>query len=255
MPDISPRIIQLQETGSTNSDAMRLALAGEPLPLWVVADRQTAGRGRAGRAWVSKSGNLHASYAFACEPPLRVAGELSLVAGVALIDAIRESCRPQARSGARLKWPNDALIGGAKAGGILVESTTQIGSPGFVAILGFGVNVIEAPDEFGRAATTLSQHGTQPSRDDLLAVLADHVDHRIREWDGGRGFSAIRQAWLERAGPEGEAITVNTADGRLSGNYRGLAPSGAMLAEISGTVREIGYGDVALGAAAEAEAS
>ena len=84
-----PRIIQLDETGSTNADAMRLALAGEPLPLWVAAKRQTAGRGRAGRSWISGAGNLQASLAVVCAAPLGSAGQLSLVAGISAFDAVR----------------------------------------------------------------------------------------------------------------------------------------------------------------------
>ena len=125
------RIIVLGETGSTNKDAMRLAFSGEPLPLWITAERQTDGRGRSGRTWVSNAGNLQASLALTCQAPLKSAPELSFVAGIALIEAVRATSPLAETIHLRLKWPNDLLIGPAKAGGILVETTTARGEPTF----------------------------------------------------------------------------------------------------------------------------
>ena len=257
------RIIKLTETGSTNKDAMRLALAGEPLPLWICAERQSEGRGRAGRVWVSDAGNLQASLALTCQAPLQSAGQLSFVAGIALIEAVR-AISPLAQSvGLRLKWPNDLLIGPAKAGGILVETTTARGEPtfhegptfqqgqGFLAIIGFGLNVTTCPPDLGRAATSLAANGIAVTPDTVLEALADHSEIWIKHWDNGRCFGDMRQAWLERAGAIGEAITVNAACGPVSGTYQGLAPDGALLVEVAGQIETFTYGDVALIAPSE----
>jgi BirA family biotin operon repressor/biotin-[acetyl-CoA-carboxylase] ligase len=243
------RIIRVSETGSTNADAMRLALKGEELPLWVIADQQTAGRGRAGRAWVSPQGNLSASVAFCCAASMEKAGQLSLVAGISLFEAIRIKTDLAPDAGLRLKWPNDILMGAAKMGGILVESTSARGSPGFLAIIGFGLNVRSAPDDLGRAVTALGRHGEVPMPDVLGAALADQTQHWLDHWNSGENFAAVRQAWMDRAGALGEPITVNSTEGPVSGSYRGLSETGALLAEIDGVVREINYGDVALGVA------
>src|SRR6476646_132144 len=127
-----PRILHLAETGSTNADAMRLGVGGEDLPLWVIADVQTGGRGRSGRTWVSQPGNLHASLALCCTAPMEKAGQLSLLAGISVIDAIRDIMDLAPGTELRLKWPNDILIGIAKAGGILVESTSLREGSGFL---------------------------------------------------------------------------------------------------------------------------
>ena len=95
--------------------------------MWIIAQRQTSGRGRSGRAWSSQPGNLFASFITALDCPPAKAGQLSLVAGVAVIDAIR---RAGDVPGLRLKWPNDILVGTAKTGGILVESTSRPPQPG-----------------------------------------------------------------------------------------------------------------------------
>lgn len=247
----SPRILHLDETQSTNADAMRLAISGEDLPLWVIADRQTAGRGRAGRSWVSPEGNLYSSLAFCCAAPMEKAGQLSLVAGISLFDAIRASVDLAQNALLRLKWPNDILVGTAKMGGILVESTSARGSPGFLAVVGFGVNLSSQPDDLDRPVTSLSQHAAAPTPAQLLSSLAEQFPHWLGIWDNGGSFAAIRQAWMERAGPTGEPITVHSAGIAVSGIYRGLAETGALLAEVDGEVREIHHGDVVLGQAAD----
>lgn len=240
------RIVHLAETGSTNADVMRLAVRGEALPLWVVAERQTAGRGRSGRIWEAGPGNLQASLAFVSGAPMSQAGALSLLAGIALVDTI-SALLPLAEVGRiRLKWPNDVLIGPAKAGGILVETTTARGEPGFLAVIGFGLNVVSFPSNLGRAATSLAAEGIAVGAETVLNGLADHCAEWLARWDDGRGFEAVRHAWMARAGVLGEAITINTASGLVAGTYQGLAPSGALLAGVDGRIQTITYGDVAL---------
>jgi BirA family transcriptional regulator, biotin operon repressor / biotin---[acetyl-CoA-carboxylase] ligase len=116
------RSLVLDQVGSTNREALALAACGETGPLWIMARRQTAGRGRGSRQWASVPGNLHASLLteLACTPA--VTPQLALLAGVATLDAIREAA-PGGPAELRLKWPNDVLIGGAKCAGILVETT------------------------------------------------------------------------------------------------------------------------------------
>lgn len=241
-----PRLIRLTETTSTNADALRLALSGEPLPLWVTAQSQSGGRGRSGRSWISDPGNLHASAAIRCHAPLSSAGQLALVAGLAAYDAVYDVC-PLARTGLRLKWPNDVLIGTAKAGGILVESTTPPDSTDFLAILGFGLNIASAPSALGRAVTSLAAfQSVTPLVDTVLEHLIASLERWCAVWDNGSGFAAIRKGWLERAGPIGEAITVHAGDTLVSGTFAGLCSNGALLMSCGGVMREFNYGDVAL---------
>ena len=174
------------------------------------------------------------------------AGELSLLAGIALVDTI-SALLPLAEVGRiRLKWPNDVLIGPAKAGGILVETTTARGEPGFLAVIGFGLNVVSFPSNLGRAATSLAAEGIAVGAETVLNGLADNCAEWLARWDDGRGFEAVRHAWMARAGVLGEAITINTASGLVAGTYQGLAPSGALLAGVDGRIQTITYGDVAL---------
>ncbi len=230
---------------------MRLALDGETLPLWVSAERQSAGRGRAGRTWVSTGGNLHASVAISVKAPLALAGQLALVSGLALYEAVQAVAPPAKNICLRLKWPNDLLIGPSKIGGILVESTTVGDGPSFVAVIGFGLNIAAAPDQLGRAVTSLRAAGVETELETVLQNLAEELKVWLERWDNTRGFGAIRSSWMERAGPLGEHITFNSGQGPVHGTYQGLSETGGLLAEVGGRRETITFGDVMLAAAAD----
>lgn len=238
-------LLQLDEVDSTNSEAMRRASAGAAAPLWVLAARQTAGRGRSSRSWSSLEGNLNASLflSLACE--VATAAQLSLVAGVAAIDAIRDAA-PEVSDKVRLKWPNDLLVGGAKLGGILVESSVTAGS--LHAVIGFGINLRAAPRDLGRAVTCLAEHGAAPSPRAFVALLADTMSAWLERWDEGRGFATVRGAWMERAGRIGEPLRVHAGTASLSGRFAGLDVDGSLLLAMDGNgIQRVTTGDVTLG--------
>jgi BirA family biotin operon repressor/biotin-[acetyl-CoA-carboxylase] ligase len=238
------RLIVLDEVDGTNTEALRRVQAGERGPLWIRADRQTAGRGRSGRTWSSQSGNLFASYVTSLSCPPLKAGQLSLVAGVAAIDAIR---RAGDVPGLRLKWPNDVLISGAKVGGILVESSTPAPQAGIVAVVGIGLNLVSAPEDLGRAATFLARHAIELSPHEALCFLAQTMKHWIDLWDNGDGFARVREAWLQRAGAIGEPLTINAATGPVAGTFAGIDESGALLIDdADGRQMSFAFGDVTL---------
>ena len=204
--------------------------------------RCTAGRGRSGRTWTSQSGNLFASFVTTLDCPAAKAGQLSLVAGVAVVDAIR---RAGSVPGLRLKWPNDILIGTAKTGGILVESTSRPPHAGTIAVIGVGLNLVSAPDDLGRAATFLAQHGLALSPREALCFLAQTMSDWIGIWENGEDFARVREAWLDRAGPYGEALTVNAAGGPVTGSFAGLDDTGALLIDdADGRQLSFSFGDV-----------
>jgi BirA family biotin operon repressor/biotin-[acetyl-CoA-carboxylase] ligase len=241
------RLVHLPEVDSTNAEAMRRALAGERGPLWVLADRQTAGRGRSGRAWASEPGNLFASLLFATACPAAKVGQLSLVAGVAAIEAIRKAGALEAGAGLRLKWPNDILIGAAKTGGILVESTAQAGRAGMLAVIGVGLNLASAPAKLAPGATNLARHGLPLSPREALCFLAGAMDAWLEIWNDGHGFALVREAWVARAGAAGEPLTVHASEGPVEGRFVGLDAEGALLiAGPDGRERRFTFGDVTL---------
>lgn len=244
------RSIVLDDVGSTNTDALARAAAGEPGPLWVMARRQTKGRGRSGRAWTSDPGNLYASLLQRLRCPPSAVHQLSLLAGVAVVDAIRDVAAAHPLPGLRLKWPNDVLIDGAKCAGILPESQHGGSSGEVVVVIGIGINLSSHPEDLGRPATHLAMHGISATPDAMLAALDGSMTRWLQAWDCSNGFAAVRAAWLERGGPVGEPITVNTGSERTFGNFLGLDGDGALLLrDHMGNSRRVAYGDVSLGTA------
>jgi BirA family biotin operon repressor/biotin-[acetyl-CoA-carboxylase] ligase len=244
----SYRSLILDSVGSTNREAFALAEAGEAGPLWLVARRQLAGRGRGDRPWISAPGNLHASLLIQLPSPRGLLPQLSLVAGVATIDAIRQATGG-GLAGLRLKWPNDVLVGPAKCAGILIESIS--GKRAATVVIGIGIDLAWHPGDLGRATTDLAEHGCRASPEVVLGSLSEAMHNWIGVWDGGRGFAGVRQAWLDRAGPAGERVAVNTGRERIEGTFADLDAEGALvICDRHGHRRTVTFGDVTLDAAA-----
>src|SRR5437667_6278008 len=114
------RLVAHELLPSTNTEALALARAGERGPLWITAERQSAGRGRRGRTWISEAGNLHATLLLTDPAPPEHWPELAFVAALAIHDAVVELA-PELKPQLAIKWPNDLLLDGAKFSGILIE--------------------------------------------------------------------------------------------------------------------------------------
>jgi BirA family biotin operon repressor/biotin-[acetyl-CoA-carboxylase] ligase len=247
----SVRSVVLDEVGSTNTEAFKRAEAGERGPLWIVARRQTQGRGRSGRSWGSEPGNLYATLLQTIACPKSAVPQVSLMAGVAVIDAMRTVAGGRPVEGLRLKWPNDVLIGRAKCAGILAESAPSAGGTEVTLVIGTGINLAWHPADIGRDATHLAAHGVDVSPEAMLRALASAMQASLDVWQGGTGFAQVRAAWLERAGPVGEAATVDTGSLRIEGSFFGLDTDGALLLrDAHGEQRRVTYGDVTLRAPA-----
>ena len=243
-------ILELVEIGSTNAEAMRLGLAGAATPLWVRAERQLAGRGRSGRNWTSEPGNHYASLLIriSCSPA--VLHQLSFVAAVGAVAALNAVAAARTPPlDARLKWPNDILVDGAKLVGILPESTI-LPDKSVLAVIGIGINLSHAPEAPGRATTCLAAHGVNVAPAAMLDALAVELSRALRLWDSGSGFSAIRTAWLARSLASGTAMSVHAGRDKIDGTFGGLDHDGALiLRDHSGYDRRLTFGDVTVNAA------
>ncbi|MER2263978.1 biotin--[acetyl-CoA-carboxylase] ligase [Methylobacterium oxalidis] len=245
---------------STNTEALERARSGETGPLWVVARRQEAGRGRRGNTWTSLPGNLAASllWPVAGVEPERIA-TLGFVAGVALAAALEEACgtvpgsdAARATRSIALKWPNDVLAGGAKLAGILLEAEVLPGGRRAV-VIGFGVNVAAAPEGLPYPATSLAALGSAAGAEKVLEFLSGHVTEAARLWEGGRNFAGIRARWLARAAGLGSPIAVRTGADTLEGLFDTIDEGGRLvILAPNGTRRTVTAGEVHFGTAATA---
>jgi biotin-[acetyl-CoA-carboxylase] ligase BirA-like protein len=236
------RLLKLGDIDSTNEEARRLIETGEQGPLWIVAARQTRGRGRLGRDWISPAGNLYASFVFSDFPETRVAPELGFVAGVAAIRALRAATGSNAF---QLKWPNDLLLDGAKLGGILLECVNASTAP--VAIIGIGVNIAQAPEGLRYPARALSALAAAPSVETFFTHLSDAFAEVLDIWRGGEGFASIRAEWLASAAALGEAVRVALPNETLEGRFESIDASGRLVLETRDGRRAVEAGDVLIG--------
>mgnify|MGYP002078916384 CR=1 FL=1 len=221
---------------STNLEARRLADEGERGPLWLLADEQTGGRGRLGRSWVSEPGNLYATFLFSIAEGPQAAAQVSFVAALAVHDTVT---RLRPALAAKIKWPNDVLIGGAKFCGVLPEVVGN--NPTRIAI-GCGVNIAHAPEGTPYPVTSL---GRDLSVETVLRELDANLTRRLKQWDETRGFASIRADWAARALGMGGAVAATAGTKQLTGTFKGLAADGALLLEAGdGTLHPIHAGEV-----------
>ncbi len=234
------RIEILDVTDSTNAEALRRAREGERGPLWIMARRQTAGRGRRGRSWISPPGNLYATLLL-CDPaPPDAAPQLGFVAGLALHDAIT-SVAPDFAERLALKWPNDLLCDGRKLAGILVEGE---GAP-IAAAIGIGANCHHHPVATEYPAADLAANGVEVAAEALLERLATAMRLRLAQWDRGAAFAAIRAAWLDRADGLGRPIRVRLPGRELTGDFATIDAAGRLMLRLEGGGEEaIAAGDI-----------
>src|SRR5579872_493789 len=224
------RHITYETLGSTNAEALALARAGERGPLWISARSQSAGRGRRASVWVSPPGNLYATLLLTQPSAADSASQLSFVAALAAHDAIAQ-CAPILGPALKLKWPNDLLIGAAKAAGILIESENE---PHFTVAIGIGVNCGSHPSGTSYPATDLAATGALVSADTLLSALATAMNRRLAQWQRGVRFAAIRADWLKRAAGLGAEIRVRLPEREFAGRFLGLDEAGCLLVQQTG---------------------
>lgn len=230
------------ETGSTNADLLASLRAGERIGEgeWLVADRQTAGRGRQGREWFDGAGNFMGSTIVRPGPNDPPPPTLALLAGIALYETVAPLLAdPSALS---LKWPNDLLVGRAKLAGILLERE------GDAVVVGIGVNLAAAPSVEGRETVSLAALGPVPHRDAFAEALASAFDRELERWRTV-GLEPLLRRWQTVAHTSGTPLSVHEPDGGVvSGTFAGLADDGTLLLCLEdGAVRPIHAGDVMLG--------
>lgn len=231
---------QVALTGSTNADLLGRITLGAPEGLWLRADAQDKGRGRLGRVWDSKSGNLFTSTIVRSRPLDPPLSSLAFVTALAVVDTIREIAPEIAIT---IKWPNDILsANGEKLSGMLLERS------GEAVVIGVGLNLAHHPDGLDRPISDLTTLGAIPPQPQAACeILANAFGVWLRRWREG-GLPEVLRVWQKAAHPVGTAITVNLPSGEsLEGLYAGLLVDGALQLRLAdGTIRGIHAADIFL---------
>ena len=235
------RLAVFDTLASTSDEARRRARDGAPEGTLVMARVQTAGRGRQGRTWVSQPGNLHLSLLLRPEAPMARAAQLGFAAGLAVADAIHAFA---SKGAVTLKWPNDVLLDGRKAAGILLESEGDAAGRVAFVVIGIGVNLAASPADTEFPATSLkAAAGNAPTPEAFLAMLAPALALWYERWRAD-GFAGLRQAWIARAVGLGQALRARLPGETVEGRFAGLDDDGLLLLDAPGGRRRIAAGDV-----------
>jgi BirA family biotin operon repressor/biotin-[acetyl-CoA-carboxylase] ligase len=258
----SYRLEAFESIGSTNAEALACARRGEGGPVWFVTSRQTSGRGRRDRTWISPPGNLAASVLEVVDVTPPVAATLGFAAGIALEEALQAvSVEARLRSPGsanttfELKWPNDVLVNRRKLSGILLEAEA-VESGQLAIVVGIGVNVVGAPEGTPYPATCLHEQGIQIGAEELFTALSNAWARVLPIWNNGKGFGDIRELWLERASALGQHVSVQSGGSNVTGIFETIDDTGCLIVVTDDGARvSIAAGDVYFGTAASAGAA
>lgn len=236
-------ITVLDSVDSTNAEALRAVDRGQPAPFLVLAERQVSGRGRRGRKWVSPfAENIYYSLVLRIDGGMRQLEGLSLVVGLAVIQALREQGVP----GLGLKWPNDVLVGRKKIAGILLE---LVGDPADVChvVLGVGINVnMQSADEVDQQWTSLLLESRKRcDRNDIVAGLSRQLRVYLARHQAG-GFSALRDEWENAHLWQGESVSLIAGVTRIDGVVQGVDNQGALRLQVDGVEKVFSGGELSL---------
>jgi BirA family biotin operon repressor/biotin-[acetyl-CoA-carboxylase] ligase len=244
MNSFQPKILRHQSVSSTNSEIAQLASRGAEEGTAVVADEQTAGRGRLQRKWASPKGaGLYFSILLRPKIALDRWPLVTFIAALAVSDALGEACRLQTD----IKWPNDLLAGERKICGILAESIdTEFGK---AMILGIGINLTRNayPAELtGQAISVEEATGYPPNREEVLAALLRALTHWYRALQEPDGMNRVIVEWMNRSSyGAGRLVKVTNGEDTITGVTRGLEPDGGLRLETeAGAIRVVRAGDV-----------
>jgi BirA family biotin operon repressor/biotin-[acetyl-CoA-carboxylase] ligase len=259
------RLRGFDSIGSTNSEAIAAAAAGDPGGIWFAAREQTAGRGRRGRQWVNPHGNLAATLLIVPDVDPSHSATLGFVAGVALKSALAEIL-PEglikigldgadslgSSSRIALKWPNDVLADGGKLAGILLEASKSPDGRHAIAI-GIGVNVVSAPVGLPYPATSLANLGVSRTAEDVFLALSEAWVDAFSLWDDSRGVAAVLDQWRRAAAGIGSPVAVNQNGDVLRGVFETIDGAGRLIVRSEDDrLVAITAGDVHFGATASA---
>lgn len=220
----------LNETESTNRDVDAAALAGAAEGLLIIADSQTAGRGRMTRTWFSPAGdNLYFSLLLRPDVGLAVVPSLPLVVGLAVAEAI-VACAPALLP--KIKWPNDILVNGKKICGILCELQTKKDNVDYV-VVGVGINVNLTADQMPvelkeRATSILIENGESLKREQLLAAILNRLEPIYDNWRAF-GFKPLVQNINALDALRGVSIRMDLSGAPIEGIASGIQDDGSLL--------------------------
>lgn len=238
-------LLTYEVVASTNDTAFELA-DKFCSKLWVVSAEQNSGRGRRGRTWVSPKGNLYSSLLLSENLKVEDCIALSYIAGVSLMDSIYSFDRVDNSVDITIKWPNDILINGAKASGILLE-TKKINNRN-VVVVGIGLNILTKPEIDAYPTTCLHDSGIICTPEQLFERLSYYWIKNYDIYHNNDGKKLIIKKWLDYCSLVGKPVTVKLKNKSIIGSFEGLSEEfGCLIKMENNDTITINSGDILLG--------
>jgi len=240
---LKPRVILLENVGSTSTEAKDLLIQGETEGIIVLAHSQTEGRGRKGRPWLSPVGGLY--FSIILKP--RLGDENTPLLGLLCACAVRRALHALDVN-VQVKWPNDILVDDKKIAGILSEAVT-IGTEIIGIVIGIGVNqncpISEMPVGLQWPATSvIDEIGKETSNESLLCDIVNEIDSLLKVVEINSSFSAVVEEWRKISSTLGRSVRIHEDDIITDGVARDIGEDGSLLVETEDGLVSVLLGDV-----------
>ena len=235
-------VIHYKEIDSTNNEAKKLINGKKDLPYWIIADKQTSGRGRKDRFWDSPIGNFMGTYVLSIKGEKRILPQLSFVSALAIHSTINEF-RHEDSSEVMLKWPNDIIINNKKCGGILIENIFSKNNLFHTIAIGIGVNLKSSPlHSTFPSGNILQEFNTNIERDEFLNSINKNILKFLSLWDGGSNYKYILNTWKSKAYLLNSKVAVSLPNGdKKEGIFSTIDEEGGLILLNSNGAKEIFY--------------
>ena len=208
-------IIKYKEIDSTNNEAIRLLDKKKSFPYWILAEKQTAGKGRKNRYWDSLIGNFMGTYVIEINIERKFLPNLAFVTALAIYDTILKFISSNNGKMVQLKWPNDLILNKSKCGGVLIENISSKNENNHIIAIGIGVNLIKSPLKTTFPSCNIFEEtNIKIDPEEFLFELDKNIIKKINFWNNGLNYEAILEQWIEKAFLLNKKISVTLPNGK-----------------------------------------
>ena len=212
---LNSNILKYKEIDSTNNEAVRLLDKRKSFPYWIIAEKQTAGKGRKNRYWDSLVGNFMGTYVIEINLERKFLPHLTFVSALAIYDTIQKFISSKNEKIIQLKWPNDLIINNSKCGGVLIENISSKKESNHIIAIGIGVNLIKSPSKTTFPSSNIfDETNVKINPDEFLFELDKNIIKKINFWKNGLNYEAILKQWIEKAFLLNKEIFVTLPNGK-----------------------------------------
>jgi len=211
---LNSNILKYKEIDSTNNEAVRLLDKRKSFPYWIIAEKQTAGKGRKNRYWDSLVGNFMGTYVIEINLERKFLPHLTFVSALAIYDTIQKFISNKNEKIVQLKWPNDLIINKSKCGGVLIENIASKKDNNHIIAIGIGINLTKSPSKtIFPSSNIFKETNIKIDPDEFLFELDKNIRKKINLWKNGLNYEAILEQWIDKAFLLNKEISVTLPNG------------------------------------------